>query len=97
VLTASIIRANRPDDGAVSTSETFVNFYQTARHYNLEDSHIIFLYRINGRMKKSAFPLVCKTKINDTDYEAFHRKTNPSFSRKFMSKNECTLLVITTM
>jgi hypothetical protein len=25
---------------AASTSETSVNFYQTTRHYNLEDSHL---------------------------------------------------------
>jgi hypothetical protein len=34
---ASIIRAKME---AASTSETFVNFYQTARLYSPEDSHL---------------------------------------------------------
>jgi hypothetical protein len=37
VLAASIIRTMME---AASTSETLVNFYQTTRRYNPEDSHI---------------------------------------------------------
>jgi hypothetical protein len=37
VLAASIIA---PMIKAASTSETFVNFYQTTRRYNPEDSHL---------------------------------------------------------
>jgi hypothetical protein len=29
---------------AARTSETLVNFYQTTRHYNPEDSHLLFLH-----------------------------------------------------
>jgi hypothetical protein len=29
---------------AAKTSETLVNFYQTTRRYNPEDSHLLFLY-----------------------------------------------------
>jgi hypothetical protein len=39
VLAASII-THFPDDVDRSTSETLVNFYQTTRRYNQEDSHI---------------------------------------------------------
>jgi hypothetical protein len=34
--------SRRPDDGAASTSETSVNFYQTTRRNNPEDSHFHF-------------------------------------------------------
>jgi hypothetical protein len=37
VLTAS---THLPVDEAASTSETLVNFYQTTRRYNPEDSHL---------------------------------------------------------
>jgi hypothetical protein len=29
---------------AARTSETLLNFYQTTRHYNPEDNHILLLY-----------------------------------------------------
>jgi hypothetical protein len=32
---------HRPDDEAARTSETLVNFYQTTRRYNPEDSHLL--------------------------------------------------------
>jgi hypothetical protein len=38
VLAASIIRALMME--AASTSETLVNFYQTTRRYNPDDSHL---------------------------------------------------------
>jgi hypothetical protein len=38
VLAASIIRAMSPGDGGSKASETLVNFYQTTRRYNPEDS-----------------------------------------------------------
>jgi hypothetical protein len=34
-------RAIIPDDGSSRTSETLVNFYQTTRRYNPEDSHLV--------------------------------------------------------
>jgi hypothetical protein len=43
VLAASIIRetmTHRSDDGGSIISETFVNFYQTTRRYDPEDSHL---------------------------------------------------------
>jgi hypothetical protein len=42
VLAASIIRAMiiAPTMDVASTSETLVNFYQTTRRYNPEDSHL---------------------------------------------------------
>jgi hypothetical protein len=40
VLAASIIRARKVMMEAVSTSETSINFYQTTRHNNPEDSHL---------------------------------------------------------
>jgi hypothetical protein len=35
---------DRPDDEAARTSETSVNFYQTTRRYNPEDSHLGFIW-----------------------------------------------------
>jgi hypothetical protein len=43
-VVASIIRAMME---AASTSETLVNFYQTTRRYNSEDSHLHFPLREN--------------------------------------------------
>jgi hypothetical protein len=39
IIIASIIRSALMM-GAARTSETLVNFYQTTRRYNLEDSHL---------------------------------------------------------
>jgi hypothetical protein len=40
VLTASVIRAHRPDDGDNSTSETSVNFHHTTQRNISGDSHL---------------------------------------------------------
>jgi hypothetical protein len=44
VVTATIIRAIALMMEAASTSETSVNFYQTTRRNNPEDSHLLGLY-----------------------------------------------------
>jgi hypothetical protein len=41
---------------AARTSETLVNFYQTTRHYNPEDSHL--------RIAKSSFLQAGRTNLN---------------------------------
>jgi hypothetical protein len=46
VLAASIIRAMVE---AARTSKTSVNFYQTTRRYNPEDSHLLSLYLVSKR------------------------------------------------
>jgi hypothetical protein len=42
IITAMITHA-RPDDGGSNTSETSVNFYQTTRRNNAEESHLHIL------------------------------------------------------
>jgi hypothetical protein len=48
-VSASIIRAISLMMEAASTSETSVNFYQTTRRYNPEDSHLQTCCRENLR------------------------------------------------
>jgi hypothetical protein len=43
---------------AASTSETLVNFYQTTRRYNPEDSHIHIHRRENLKSYSVKFPLI---------------------------------------
>jgi hypothetical protein len=40
VLSASVMRIHRPDDGGSKASETLVNFYQTTRRNIPENSHL---------------------------------------------------------
>jgi hypothetical protein len=46
VLVASIRAITAMMMDAVSTSETSVNFHQTTRRYNPEDSHLRFYYKV---------------------------------------------------
>jgi hypothetical protein len=43
---------------AASTSETLVNFYQTARHYNPEDSHLEATWQMVLHLRIDALNLI---------------------------------------
>jgi hypothetical protein len=68
VLAASVIR-NRPNIGAISNSETLVNFYQTTRSNIPENSHLAYTAPLAPESKKNtkisfqlALTLFCRTK-----------------------------------
>jgi hypothetical protein len=61
LFAASIIRAmSKMMMEAARSSETLVNFYQTTRRYNPEDSHL----RINHRENLKSYSVVCLFTLN---------------------------------
>jgi hypothetical protein len=48
---------------ATSTSETLVNFYQTTRRYNPEDSHLPICRALDSSRSKRTCSLACKTAL----------------------------------
>jgi hypothetical protein len=57
LIAASIIRVTSKPRAPASTSETSVNFYQTTRHNNPQDSHVHTCRREN--LKFHGLTLVC--------------------------------------
>jgi hypothetical protein len=56
---------------AASTSETSVNFYQTTRHYNPEDSHLrVFSYFYNSQTVPDPVTFPYKTSKKSTKNRA---------------------------
>jgi hypothetical protein len=66
---------------AAKTSETLVNFYQTTRHYNPEDSHIRTHRRENLKsysLNSVSFSLIFKPNPNKLNTN----QSNPSTDRR---------------